>query len=149
MKDVDQMTGEDLNEDLTKKLRGEISIENDRNPDGPVNYPSSSRSRDPAIAPSIEIDSKDNKGKSSRQISDYDQWELNQMRSAKCIDVTQLPNYDEETGILPKEDDSDGEDLEVELVDEEAPFLKGYGKQSIQDLSPVKIVKNPKKQYNC
>jgi ATP-dependent RNA helicase DHX8/PRP22 len=145
MKDVDQITGEDLNEDLTKKLRGEISIENDRNPDGPVNYLSSNRlnSRDSSINPSIEINSKDNKGKSSRQISDYDEWELNQMRSAKCIDVTQFPNYDEETGILPKEDDSDGEDLEVELMDEEAPFLKGYGKQSIQDLSPVKIVKNP------
>ena len=33
MKDVDQNTGEDLNEDLTRKLRGEISIENDPNID--------------------------------------------------------------------------------------------------------------------
>ncbi|CAF4624907.1 unnamed protein product, partial [Rotaria sp. Silwood2] len=145
MKDVDQKTGEDLNEDLTRKLRGEINNEIGRNPDGPIDYLSSNRlnSRDSTMIPSIEINSKDNKGKSSRQISDYDQWELNQMRNAKCIGVTQLPNYDEETGVLPKEDDSDGEDLEVELVDEEAPFLKGYGKQSIQDLSPVKIVKNP------
>ena len=145
MKDVDQVTGEDLNEELTKKLRGEISIENDRNPDGPVNYPASNRfnSRDSALNPSIEINSKDNKGKSSRQVSDYDQWELNQMRSAKCINVTEMPNYDEETGILPKDDDSDGEDVEVELNDDEVPFLKGYGKQSLQDLSPVKIVKNP------
>ncbi|CAF4080138.1 unnamed protein product, partial [Rotaria magnacalcarata] len=145
MKDVDQNTSEDLNEDLTKKIRGEMSIENDRNPDGPANYLPSNRlnSRDSSLIPSIEITSKDNKGKSSRQISDYDQWELNQMRNAKCIDVTQLPNYDEETGVLLKDDDSDGEDLEVALVDEEAPFLKGYGKQSTQDLSPVKIVKNP------
>ncbi len=82
MKDVDQVTGEDLNEDLTKKLRGEISIEYARNPDGPVDYLSSNRlnSRDSSINPSIEINSKDNKGKSSRQISDYDQWEIKQMR---------------------------------------------------------------------
>ena len=141
MKDVDQVTGEDLNEELTKKLRGEISIEYDRNPDGPANYLSATRlqSRDP----SFDVNSKDNKGKSSRQISDYDQFEINQLRSANAISLTELPNYDEETGILHKGDDSDGEDVEVELNDDEVPFLKGYGKQSLQDLSPVKIVKNP------
>ncbi|CAF1596770.1 unnamed protein product, partial [Adineta ricciae] len=145
MKDVDQETGDDLNEDLTKKLRGEISIENDRNPDGPAGYSSANRMnpRDPSMGGQLDINSKDNRGKSSRQVSDYDQWEINQMRSAKCIDVTELPYYDAETGLLSKEDDSDGEDIEVEVVDDEAPFLKGYGKQSVQDLSPVKIVKNP------
>ena len=140
MKDVDQVTGEDLNEGFTRRLRNEAG-ETDRNPDGPANYMAANRfnPRDT----SIEIDSKDNKGKSSRQISDYDQWEINQMRSAKVISLTELPNYDEETGVLLKDDDSDGEDLEVELVDEEAPFLKGYGKQNGQDLSPVRIIKNP------
>ena len=145
MKDVEQQTGEDLNEELTRKLRGEIGIDTHRNPDGPADYLSSNRlaSRDGTINPSLDVNSKDNKGKSSRQISDYDQWEYTQMLNAKCIDKTQLPYYDPETGILLKDDDCDGEDLEVELVDEEAPFLKGYGKQSLQDLSPVKIVKNP------
>ena len=38
-------------------------------------------------------------------------------------------------GVLPK-DDSDNEDLEVDLVEEEPPFLSGHTKQSI-DLSPV------------
>ena len=100
MKDVDQNTGEDLNEDLTKKLRGEMSIENDRNPDGPVDYLSNTRlsSRDASLSLSVDVNSKDNKGKSSRQISDYDQWEYNQMLKANCIDKTQLPYYDEETG---------------------------------------------------
>jgi hypothetical protein len=39
------------------------------------------------------------------------------------------------------------EDVEVELVEEEAPFLKGYGRQSLLDLSPVKIVKVGKKYF--
>lgn len=34
------------------------------------------------------------------------------------------------------------EDLEIELVEEEPPFLRGHTKQSM-DMSPVKIVKNP------
>ncbi|CAF1163474.1 unnamed protein product [Rotaria sordida] len=126
MKDVDQNTGEDLNEDLTKKLRDEISIENNRNLDSPINYLLSNPSNT-CDSSSIDTNSKD---KNSRQISDYDQFVLNQMINDKCIDTIQLPNYDE--------------DFEVELVDEEAPFLKDYGKQSLQDdLSPIKINKNP------
>lgn len=35
---------------------------------------------------------------------------------------------------------STDEDLEIELVEEEPPFLRGHTKQSM-DMSPVKIVK--------
>merc|ERR1719510_2767938 len=50
-------------------------------------------------------------------------------------------DFDEETGLLPKVD-SDDEDIEIEMVEDEAPFLKGHGRM-INDLSPVRIVKNP------
>jgi ATP-dependent RNA helicase DHX8/PRP22 len=33
--------------------------------------------------------------------------------------------------------DSDDEDVEIELVEDEAPFLKGHGRM-INDLSPVR-----------
>lgn len=46
-----------------------------------------------------------------------------------------------ETGILPREDDEE-EDVEIELVEEEPPFLHGHGR-ALGDLSPVRIVKNP------
>jgi HrpA-like RNA helicase len=75
------------------------------------------RRKEPSSIPdkllSIEIDSK---GENSRQISDY---------------------------ISSNEDDSNDEDVEIELNDEQIPFLKGYGKQMIQDLNPIKIVQNP------
>ncbi len=35
------------------------------------------------------------------------------------------------------------EEIEIELIDDESLFLKGRNKQSLMDLSPVKIVKNP------
>ena len=63
------------------------------------------------------------------------------MMAAKVIDKSELPDFDEETGLLHKED-SDEEDLEIELVEEEAPFLKGQGRM-LNNLSPVRIVKNP------
>ncbi|CAN7996933.1 unnamed protein product, partial [Ixodes pacificus] len=69
-------------------------------------------------------------------------WNHRTMLSANCIDKSELPDFDESTGILPKEDD-DEEDLEIELVEEEPPFLRGHGRSNLQDLSPVRIVKNP------
>ena len=43
----------------------------------------------------------------------------------------------------PDSHDTDTEeDIEIELVEEEAPFLKGQGRM-MNNLSPVRIVKNP------
>lgn len=39
-------------------------------------------------------------------------------------------------------DESDGEDIEIEIVEDEPEFLRGYGKCML-DLEPVKVVKNP------
>lgn len=63
------------------------------------------------------------------------------MLAASCIDRSELPEFDMETGILPREDDEE-EDVEIELVEEEPPFLHGHGR-ALGDLSPVRIVKNP------
>ena len=61
------------------------------------------------------------------------------MIAANCIDVSDYPDFDEQTGVLPKDDDSD-EEVEIELKEEDPPFLRGHGRQSV-DLSPVRIVK--------
>lgn len=58
------------------------------------------------------------------------------MMAANCIDKSELPDFDEVTGILPKED-SDEEDVEIEIVEDEPPFLHGHGR-NIHDLSPVR-----------
>lgn len=62
------------------------------------------------------------------------------MMAANCIDKSELPDFDEVTGILPKEDGDSDEEVEIELKEEDPPFLSGHGRQSI-DLSPVRIVK--------
>ena len=61
------------------------------------------------------------------------------MMSANCIELSELPDFDEVTGVLPKDDDSD-EEVEIELKEEDPPFLRGHGRQSME-LSPVRIVK--------
>lgn len=64
------------------------------------------------------------------------------MKGAGAISYADMPDFDEETGILNNHEESDGEDFEIELVEDNAAFLSGYGKH-IQDLEPVKVVKNP------
>ena len=86
----------------------------------------------------------DDAGSSSKKkvrMSSPERWEIKQLIAANVTDKSELPEFDEETGLLPKLD-SDEEDVEIELVEEEAPFLKGHGRH-LNDLSPVRIVKNP------
>ncbi|XP_014680531.1 PREDICTED: ATP-dependent RNA helicase DHX8-like [Priapulus caudatus] len=137
MKDVDQESGEDLNPMSGVRLTGANAVEQagegtTRNPDRPTTAAPLVRNVPEQDAAQL---------KKVQRISSPERWELKQMIAANCIDVSELPDFDEETGIIPKDDEED-EDLEVELVEDEPPFLKGHGR-SITDMSPVKIVKNP------
>lgn len=75
------------------------------------------------------------------RISSPERWEIKQMISSGVIDRSELPDFDEETGLLPKDEDNEA-DIEIEIVEEEPPFLQGHGR-ALHDLSPVRIVKNP------
>ncbi|KTG42236.1 hypothetical protein cypCar_00010181 [Cyprinus carpio] len=103
------------------------------NPDRPTNL-------NLGHAPEVEDDTLE--CKRLTKISDPEKWEIKQMIAANVLSKEEFPDFDEETGILPKVDDEEDEDLEIELVEEEPPFLRGHTKQSM-DMSPVKIVKNP------
>ncbi|XP_065204095.1 ATP-dependent RNA helicase DHX8-like [Planococcus citri] len=89
----------------------------------------------------LDLPGDKNNVKKVKRISSPERWELKQMLAANCIDKSELPDFDEVTGILPKED-SDEEDVEIEIVEEEPPFLHGHGR-NVHELSPVRIVKNP------
>lgn len=75
------------------------------------------------------------------RISSPERWELKQMMAANCISKSEFPDFDEEQGVMGGEDD-DEEDVEIELVEEEPAFLRGYGRVR-EELSPVRIMKNP------
>ncbi|XP_062382416.1 ATP-dependent RNA helicase DHX8-like [Sardina pilchardus] len=133
MKDVDQETGEDLNPNRRKNLLGEGTEESMRNPDRPVDLNLNQ-------VPELEDDTLERKRLT--KITDLEKWEIKQMIAANVLSKEDYPEFDEETGILPRIDDEEDENLDVELVEEEPPFLRGRTKHTI-NLSPVKIVKNP------
>ncbi len=64
-----------------------------------------------------------------------------QLIAAGVLEKRDYPGFDEETGILPAEDEvGSDEDIEVDLVEDEPMFLRGQTKVSLTH-SPVKIVK--------
>lgn len=71
-------------------------------------------------------------------------WELTQLRASGVLDVSEMPDYDEDAGgLIGAEDDGDdGNEIEVEVNEAEPLFLKGQTRATV-NLSPVKIVKNP------
>ncbi|CEF70386.1 ATP-dependent RNA helicase DHX8 [Strongyloides ratti] len=129
MKEVDQETGHDLNPKPSDDVimgRDEDDWINSRKEtneeDGPPN---------------------DGKRKPRVRVTTPERWELKQMQGAGAIKITDLPDFDDDNGILKGDDElSDIEDMEIELVEDEPDFLKGYGKH-VMDIEPVKVVRNP------
>ncbi|XP_073345364.1 ATP-dependent RNA helicase DHX8-like [Pagrus major] len=131
MKDVDQETGEDLNPNRRRNLdAGVTGDEAMRNPDRPVE------------ATVLEVEDNPTERKRLTKITDLEKWEIKQMIAANVLPKEEFPEFDEQTGILPKTDDDEDEEVEIDLVEEEPPFLRGQTKFST-NMSPVKIVKNP------
>ena len=102
-------------------LYGEAAIAAARNPDRPDSV------YDAAPVNEDDDDSKANVKVKNKQISDFEKWELQQLRNANAIQLTDMPYFDEENGILQNEEEEEIEDIEIELVEDECVFLKGYG----------------------
>uniref|UniRef100_A0A1B0CYN0 RNA helicase n=1 Tax=Phlebotomus papatasi TaxID=29031 RepID=A0A1B0CYN0_PHLPP len=135
MRDVDQDTGRDLNPSSHAHLLAENDLRN-RNPDRPIGGTSMLH-----LQGNLDNDEQDVARKKVTRISSPERWEIKQMISSGVIDRSELPDFDEETGLLPK-DENDEADIEIEIVEEEPAFLAGHGR-ALHDLSPVRIVKNP------
>ncbi|VDN03033.1 unnamed protein product [Thelazia callipaeda] len=136
MKEVDQRTGQDL-----KPRASTPVLDYTRapcNPEAPWTNPSVSGNPD-----DVSVNQTKSAKKSRIRLTTPERWELRQMQGGGAITNADLPDFDEELGVLRNYDEeSDGEDIEIEIVEEEPEFLRGYGK-CLLDLEPVKVVKNP------
>jgi len=83
------------------------------------------------------------KRKKIQGVSDMERWEMKQMSMGGSLSKTFLPEYDEDAGLLNDDPDSDAEDLEIDIIETDPPFLAGQTKERARQLSPVRIVKNP------
>lgn len=133
MKDVDQRTGEDLSPNLRVRSQEELEAMTSRNPERP-SYMTGSNSNPIGVI----ID--EGPSRSVKRMSSPERWELKQLIASGVVDPADYPELNEDT-------DFDGnveteEEIDVEVREEEPPFLKGQTTQTL-DLSPVKVVKIP------
>jgi ATP-dependent RNA helicase DHX8/PRP22 len=77
----------------------------------------------------------------TRRMTSPERWEVKQLIAAGVLDAKNYPVLDEdEEGMLYQEEEV--EELEIELNQDEPPFLWGKGRSS-SDMSPVRISMNP------
>ncbi|KAI0348235.1 P-loop containing nucleoside triphosphate hydrolase protein [Trametopsis cervina] len=135
MKDVDQATGRDLTPHLRIKSEAEIAEEETR--------------RSAHGSNSIPLGSKtfpEEPKRSAKRLTSPERWEIKQLISSGIVDASEYPDLDEDFSN-PSARAEIEEELDVEIREEEPPFLAGQTKKTL-DLSPVKIVKAPDGSLN-
>ncbi len=81
--------------------------------------------------------------KARKRLSSPELWELNQMRHGNVLNITdnKFDNFNQD--LMDEDDELVEENVEIELKEEEPPFLKGQTAKAGIHFSPIKIVKNP------
>ena len=137
MKDVDQVTGRDLTPHL--RIKSEAEMEEER-----IRAARASSSG----ANAVPLRSKDEAApvRSAKRLTSPERWELKQLISSGAIPASEYPELDEDFNN-PMAHAEIEEELDVEIREDEPPFLAGQTKRTL-DLSPVKIVKAPDGSLN-
>ncbi|KAK4494365.1 hypothetical protein PRZ48_014663 [Zasmidium cellare] len=135
MAEVDQVTGQDLNPGRRIQsatganavgLNGANSLEN------PV--------------PVIENNS--NGRRPRKRMTSPERWEIRQLIASGVVKAADYPDLDEEyNAAVNGEQIEEEEDVDIEVREEEPPFLAGQTKQSLE-LSPIRVIKAPDGSMN-
>lgn len=136
MKDVDQITGRDLTPHLRIKSEAEMEAERQE-------VARSSLSGSNAVPLRGKIDEPK---RSAKRLTSPERWEIKQLISSGIIPASEYPELDEDFNNPAVRAEVE-EELDVEVREEEPPFLAGQTKKTL-DLSPVKIVKAPDGSLN-
>ncbi|MCJ1374623.1 DEAH-box ATP-dependent RNA helicase prp22 [Loxospora ochrophaea] len=144
MKEVDQVTGRDLAPQ--KRLASGANMER---LDGIGSGTNGNGHYDPSDVPVIEGDLNGRSGRSKKRMTSPERWEIKQLIASGAISALDYPDIDEEyNATLAGEGDfEEEEDVDIEVREEEPPFLAGQTKQSLE-LSPIRVVKAPDGSLN-
>jgi ATP-dependent RNA helicase DHX8/PRP22 len=97
----------------------------------------------------FEGDMTKNSRKVKKRMTSPERWEIRQLIASGVVKASDYPDLDEEyNATLNGEGEMElEEDVDIELRDEEPPFLAGQTKQSLE-LSPIRVVKAPDGSMN-
>eukprot|EP00959_Pyramimonas_sp_CCMP1952_P469047 9494290-Pyramimonas_sp.AAC.1 len=131
MRDVDQETGRDLVPITTNPSSN------------PASNPSQPQQNSLRGLSGIKLSEEDLNDSSVRRpqkrLSSPERWEAQQLIASGVLKVKDYPTFDDEgAGLLNTEQEAE-EAVEIELNDDEAPFLRGAQAAINLDMSPIKI----------
>ncbi|KAF2771385.1 putative RNA helicase-like splicing factor [Teratosphaeria nubilosa] len=137
MAEVDQQTGEDLNP--SRRIQTGATGANAMGlKGGPI-------VGDPMI-PVVE-----GKGVGKRQrkrMTSPERWEIRQLIASGVIKASDYPDLDEDyNAAINGEEIEEEEDIDIEVKEDEPPFLAGQTKRSLE-LSPIRVIKAPDGSMN-
>ena len=136
MKDVDQISGRDLTPHLRIKSEAEMEAERQEAARASLSGPNAVPLRAKTDEPK----------RSAKRLTSPERWEIKQLISSGAIPASEYPELDEDFNNPAARAEVE-EELDVEVREDEAPFLAGQTKKTL-DLSPVKIVKAPDGSLN-
>ena len=143
MKEVDQVTGRDLVPQ--KRIATGANMER---MDG---MPSDERYGNLGDnVPVIEGEIYERSFKNKKRLTSPERWEIKQLIASGAISAQDYPDIDEEYNATltgEAQDFEEEEDVDIEVKEEEPPFLAGQTKQSLE-LSPIRVVKAPDGSLN-
>ena len=145
MKEVDQVTGRDLAPQ--KRLASGANMER-LDGMGPETNGNSRYGGMGSDVPVIEGDM-NGKSRNKKRMTSPERWEIKQLIASGAISALEYPDIDEEyNATLAGEGEfEEEEDIDIEVRDDEPPFLAGQTKQSLE-LSPIRVVKAPDGSLN-
>lgn len=119
-----------------KKVEPETKVHRPKPSSHKTNYePSFMNPIRPMERPAVETAEEVNSRAKMKRMSSPERWELKQMMAAGGVKAHEMAEVEDE--------DDDVEDVEVEMAEQGAPFLRSHGSFSSAELEPVRIVKNP------
>ena len=144
MKEVDQNTGADLFPSRSKESVANMtnSISNPVRPISDGMSMQINKGLDMKTFRDRELEEEQKRKRGQKKMSDNELWEAQQLIKAGVLSVAEYPTFDSESGMGLMQDVDVEEDIEIELNEDEAAFLRGQSKK-MKDLSPVRVVKNP------
>ena len=88
-------------------------------------------------------------GKEKKRMTSPERWEIKQLIASGAVSALDYPDIDEEYNATLNGEGQfeEEEDVDIEVLEEEPPFLAGQTKQSLE-LSPIRVVKAPDGSLN-
>lgn len=135
MKEVDQVTGRDL-----VPSRRIASGANMERLNGEV---------DPLDGPIPVVEDYGGRSRNRKRMTSPERWEIKQLIASGAIKASDYPDIDKDYDDAMNGDAGQEleEDVDIEVKEDEPPFLAGQTKQSLE-LSPIRVVKAPEGSLN-